>query len=171
LKGEHGAHRLVRPPKDKRHSEKVSVWAQVEVMPDVPLSPSATREVLRNVKIESKPVRENGVLTDKITRLVTITAGNRVLQWRNHLNIEDLDDHVPRYLHALQSSHQPSTISYQSPNGDETVQFANQVRVYSIFKQQSVRDLRTNVTHNQPKKVLAGALDEFLLAYLEMSVS
>lgn len=171
LKGENGAHRLVRPPKDKRHSEKVSVWAQVEVMPDVPLSPSATREVLRNVKIESKPVRENGVLTDKITRLVTITAGNRVLQWRNHLNIEDLDDHVPRYLHALQSSHQPSTISYQSPNGDETVQFANQVRVYSIFKQQSVRDLRTNVTHNQPKKVLAGALDEFLLAYLEMSVS
>ena len=51
---------------------------------------------------------------------------------------------------------------------DGLVAIADQVRVYTLYKQQSVRDLRTKRSSTQPKKVLGGALDEFLLAYLEM---
>jgi protein subunit release factor B len=51
------------------------------------------------------------------------------------------------------------------------VALAEPVRTYTLFKQQSVKDPRTGVVSHQPKKVLAGSLDDFLIAYLTLSAS
>ncbi len=46
---------------------------------------------------------------------------------------------------------------------DRPLKLADQVRACTLFKQSSVKDARTGPTSTQPKKVLAGALDEFLI--------
>lgn len=176
LKGEAGAHKLTRATpgrggrgkESERASERAAVWATVDVMPDMPLSAQQIRELLRTLSIESRAVREPGTLSERITRIATLTQGNRALQWRNRLSSEELEEQAARYFHALRVI--PGAAQPAVAPADADVLVANQVRAYSIYKQQSVRDARTNLTSSQPRKVLAGALDEFLLAYLEMTV-
>jgi peptide chain release factor 2 len=176
LKGEAGAHKLTRATpgrggrgkESERASERAAVWATVDVLPDMPLPAQQIRELLRTLSIESKAVREPGTLSERITRIATLTQGSRALQWRNRLSSEELEEQAARYFHALRAM--PGTVQTAAAPADAEVLVASQVRAYSIYKQQSVRDARTNLTSSQPRKVLAGALDEFLLAYLEMTV-
>jgi ATP-dependent Clp protease ATP-binding subunit ClpC len=172
LKGEAGAHKLTRATPGRtgrgKESDRAAVWATVDVMPDMPLSAQQVRESLRTLSIESKAVREPGTLSERITRIATLTQGNRALQWRNRLSSEELEEQAARYFHALRVV--PGSAQSSAAQADADVLIASQVRAYSIYKQQSVRDARTNLTNSQPRKVLAGALDEFLLAYLEMTV-
>jgi ATP-dependent Clp protease ATP-binding subunit ClpA/protein subunit release factor B len=166
LKGETGAHRLVRPVPGKA-SDRVTIWAQIDVLPDLPLTAASQREVLRTVRIENKPVRESGVLEERITRSVTITQnGNisRTLHWRNRLRDDEFEEQLTRYLRALDQTIPTGVLST-----DPDVLVAHQVRSYTVFKQQSVRDARTGLSSSQVRKVLTGALDQFLLAYLELT--
>jgi peptide chain release factor 2 len=181
LKGEAGLHRLVRtasaPRGRDKGPERVSVFARVDVLSDLPASAP------HDFKVESKPIRGTGVLVDKLTRLCTLSFGANkdrpAVQWRNALPADELDAQARRYAAALvrlaqaQSAKASANAGEPVPNGagageDGLVEIADQVRVFAMHKQQSVRDLRTKRTSTQPKKVLAGALDEFLLAYLEM---
>lgn len=168
LKGETGLHRLVRQS-PKRDGERISVWARVEVLPDAPVASNAANEV----RIEHRPLREPGVLTNKLLRQTTITlgkageaGGQRTIVWRHALPADEIEGHarryVPRWLNAQQQLVQV--------DGSEPVKLADQVRTYTLFKQASVKDARTGLTSTQPKKVLAGALDEFLIAYLTASL-
>jgi ATP-dependent Clp protease ATP-binding subunit ClpA/protein subunit release factor B len=163
LRGESGAHRLIRPADPKKPSERLNIWAQVDVYPDLPLSAAQARDVMRDTRVEQRALRETGVLVDKLTRQAQISDSSRALTWRNALSTEETDDTIARYLFALRA--QRETPASQS----QDLLIAAQVRTYTLHKQQSVRDTRTNVVSAQPRKVLAGALDEFLLAYLTMT--
>ena len=121
---------LVRQAASKKDGDRVSVFARVEVPPDLPT------QAARDFKMDSKPIREGGELF-----VATLLAAAQ----------------MPSALAARAES-----------NDDGLVAIADQVRVYTLYEQQSVRDLRTKRSSTQPKKVLGGALDEFLLAYLEM---
>lgn len=171
LKGETGSHRLVRQS-PKRDGERISVWARVEVLPDTPPVGNAAGDL----RIEHRPLRESGVLTNKLLRQTTITlgksgeaGGRRTLIWRHALPADEIEGHArryaPRWLLAQQQLAYPAQV-----DGDEPLKLADQVRTYTLFKQSSVKDMRTGVTSTQPKKVLAGALDEFLIAYLTASL-
>ncbi|MCS7055442.1 MAG: AAA family ATPase [Thermoflexales bacterium] len=171
LKGESGLHRLVRQS-PKRDGERISVWARVEVFPDAPMPGNGTSDL----KIEHRPMREAGMLTDKLLRQTTITlakpgesGGRRTIVWRHALSADEIEGHarryVPRWLLAQQQ-----LVDAARPNDSEPLKLADQVRVYTLFKQASVKDSRTGLTSTQPKKVLAGALDEFLIAYLTASL-
>lgn len=171
LRGEAGSHRLVRQS-PKRDGSRVSVWARVEMFPDVPLA----EDSLRNIRIEHRPLRGAGVLTDRLIRQTTITLGKvgeaseRVITWRHALPAEEIEGHARRYLLRWLNAQRQLTQPAAPADDGEPLKLADQVRVYTLFKQMSVKDTRTGVVSMQPKKVLAGALDEFLLAYLTMSV-
>ncbi len=49
---------------------------------------------------------------------------------------------------------------------DRPLKLADQVRTCTLFKRSSMKDARTGLTSTQPKKAPAGALDDFLIAYL-----
>lgn len=165
LRGESGAHRLIRGIDPKRPNERASIWAQVDVHPDLPLSAVQARDAMREVRVEHRPLREAGVLIEKLSRASTITDGARALHWRNALSSEEFDDTIARYLSAQRAAREAPAAQSQD------LLIATQVRNYTLHKQQSVRDTRTNVVSAQPRKVLAGALDEFLLAYLTMTTA
>jgi ATP-dependent Clp protease ATP-binding subunit ClpC len=172
LKGETGSHRLVRGPAStasKRADPRVMVWARVDVLPDLPVPASAARDI----KVDARAIREAGVLADRLTRSVTITAakGGHVMLWRNALALEETEQHAARFLAAQSAQSQSQPAEALPAPQDDVIPIADQVRVYTLYKQQSVRDLRTNHASTQPKKVLAGELDDFLLAYLQMSVA
>jgi ATP-dependent Clp protease ATP-binding subunit ClpC len=173
LKGEAGLHRLVRQAASKRDGDRISVFARVEVLPDL----LTQAQAMRDVRLESKPIRESGELVDKLTRQIVWVMGReaRPIIWRNALAADEVEQQARRFVAALLAAAQtPSATnttgeSNAGDTGDDgLVAIADQVRVYTLYKQQSVRDLRTKRSSTQPKKVLAGALDEFLLAYLEM---
>jgi ATP-dependent Clp protease ATP-binding subunit ClpC len=168
LKGESGAHRLVFPA-EKRPAEKITAWAQIDVHPDLPLTQQQLSDVLKTMRIENTGVRETGVIEERITRRLVITQqhalGVQTLYWRNRLSTDDIEDQVARYLHAL-----GNRVNTPSATLSDDVLVASQVRTYTLYKANSVRDTRTGHSSTQTRRVLAGELDAFLLAFLEMSV-
>ncbi len=170
LKGEAGAHRLIYPA-ERRPAEKVTAWAQIDVRPDLPLAREALRDLLRSVRIDNTGTRESGVIEERITRKLVIThqhaQGAQTLHWRNRLPVDEVEEHVARFLNALSAG---AGASIASATLSDDVLVASQVRTYSLFKANAVRDARTGHSSTQTRKVLAGDLDAFLLAFLEMSV-
>lgn len=164
LHGEAGIHKLVRSA-PQRSTMRVTVRAAVEVTPDLP----GDESLLREVAISHKPMREAGALTDKLTRQTTISLGKtsertgRVLVWRHGQLSETAEPAARRF--AAQWLRAQQAVQADGVALDEPV------RTYTLFKQQNVKDARTGVVSHQPKKVLAGALDDFLIAYLTLSAS
>jgi protein subunit release factor B len=90
-----------------------------------------------------------------------------VLLWRHGQLNETVEPAVRRFVAqwlTKQEAGEPAQVS-------DGVALAEPVRTYTLFKQQSVKDPRTGVVSHQPKKVLAGSLDDFLIAYLTLSAS
>ena len=120
-------------------------------------------------------MREPASLVERLTRSATITPlkqlTGRVIVWRNNLAPEEIEPLAARYVMALAARGPAQMASAESLDADGVAPLRDQVRAYSVFKQHSVRDLRTQHSSTQPRKVLAGALDEFLLAYLEFESS
>jgi protein subunit release factor A/DNA polymerase III delta prime subunit len=168
LRGETGIHKLVRSA-PQRSTMRVTVRVSVDVLPDLPVDEAALREVT----LSHKPLREAGALTDKLTRQTAITLGKtsertgRVLLWRHGQLNETVEPAVRRFVAqwlTKQEAGEPAQVK-------DGVALAEPVRTYTLFKQQSVKDPRTGVVSHQPKKVLAGSLDDFLIAYLTLSAS
>jgi ATP-dependent Clp protease ATP-binding subunit ClpA/protein subunit release factor B len=166
LRGEAGIHKLVRSA-PQRSTLRVTVRAAVEVMADLP----AEESLLREVAISHKPLREAGALTDRLTRQTTITLGKtgertgRVLVWRHGQLNETVEPAARRFVAQWLMQHEAG----DGAQAQDGVALAEAVRTYTLFKQQSVKDARTGVVSHQPKKVLAGNLDDFLIAYLTQS--
>lgn len=166
LRGEAGIHKLVRPA-PQRSTVRMTVRASVEVMADLP----GDELLLREVSIQHKPLREVGVLADRLTRQTTISLGKtsertgRMLVWRHGQLGETLEPVARRF--AAQWLARQDAGDVASAAIDVAVDAP--VRTYTLFKQQSVKDARTGVVSHQVKKVLAGALDDFLIAYLTQS--
>ena len=168
LKGETGSHRLTMAAPGKRNGARLTVWARVEVLP---AGAVAARNAAREVKVETRPMREPASLVERLTRSATITPlrqlTGRVIVWRNNLTPDVIEPLAARYVMALAARGPAQMASAESLDADGVALIRDQVRAYSVFKQHSVRDLRTQHSSTQPGKVLAGALDDFLLAYLE----
>lgn len=171
LRGETGSHRLVRQS-PKRDGERITVWARVEVLPDSPLVGNPTNDI----SIEHRPLREAGALTARLLRQTTIALGKpgeagsrRAIVWRRALSADEVEAHVRRYAPRWLHAQQQLTRAAQADD-DGPLKLADQVRTYTLFKQSSVKDARTGLTSTQSKKVLAGALDDFLIAYLTASL-
>ncbi len=168
LKGETGSHRLTMAAPGKRTGARLTVWARVEVLP---AGVTAIRNPAREVKVETRPMREPASLVERLTRSATVTPlkqlTGRVIVWRNNLAPEAIEPLAARYVVALAARGPAQMASAEPPDADGLMPLRDQVRTYSVFKQHLVKDLRTHFSSTQPGKVLAGALDDFLLAYLE----
>jgi len=96
-------------------------------------------------------------------------ARERTIVWRHALSSDEIEEHARRYVPRWLNARQAGQAAEHADDG-EPLKMADQVRIYTLFKQAGVKDTRTGVTSTQPKKVLAGAIDEFLIAYLMASL-
>ena len=175
LKGEHGVHRLVRLSPYNADNLRQTSFAKVEVMPKIE-TPDEVQVDDKDLKIDVYRSGGHGGqsvnTTDSAVRVTHIPTGIVVAiqNERSQLqNKETAMTMVRSKLAQLQiEQHADSLRELKGPN--EQAAWGNQIRSYVLHPYKQVKDLRTRYESSDPDAVLAGELDPFIDAYLEMSL-
>lgn len=176
LKSEHGVHRLVRLSPFNADSLRQTSFAKVEVMPKVD-QPEAVVIDDKDLKIDVYRAGGHGGqsvnTTDSAVRVTHIPT-NIVVAIQNERsqlqNKETAMTILRSRLAQLQlEQHQENIRELKGPN--EQAAWGNQIRSYVLHPYKQVKDLRTGYTATDPDMILDGALDPFMQAYLEHTIS
>lgn len=176
LKSEHGVHRLVRLSPFNADSLRQTSFAKVEVMPKVD-KPEVVQIDDKDLKIDVYRAGGHGGqsvnTTDSAVR-VTHVPTNIVVAIQNERsqlqNKETALTILRSRLAQLQlEQHQENIRELKGPN--EQAAWGNQIRSYVLHPYKQVKDLRTGQLSTDPELVLDGALDPFMQAYLEHTIS
>ena len=175
LKSEAGVHRLVRiSPFDSnksRHTSFASVEATPEVLDD-------TEVVLQEDDLKIDTYRASGAggqhinRTDSAVRITHIPTGIVVSCQTQRSQFQNKE----RCLQILKSK--LSAILYQEKMDkinavkgiQKNIEWGSQIRSYVMCPYTLVKDNRTNTENSNVNAVLNGELDEFIFAYLKMSI-
>ncbi len=171
LAGELGVHRLVRlSPFDATHSRHTS-FALVEVMPEV-LVEKELEIPSSDLKIEtfraSGPGGQGVNTTDSAVRITHIPTGINVSCQNERSQLQNKNT----ALRILKSKLLNEKIKKEEEErakirGEHLLAgWGNQIRSYILHPYNLVKDHRTGQEVKEAKKVLDGALDEFIEAYL-----
>lgn len=170
LKGEHGVHRLVRlSPFDADRARHTS-FALVEVVPE--LAAPVVELTSDDLKIETfRSSGHGGQNVQKVETAVRVThlptglsasSQNERSQAQNKaLAIKILQG---KLLHALQAARKEKLDELRG--GLIKPEWGHQIRSYVLHPYQLVKDHRTNHEEKDAKRVLAGAIDPFIEAWL-----
>ena len=156
LSGEEGLHRLVRRPAGGSKQETETVAARVEVTPllrtEDPVDAVARREpVFDRVSVGSGRTTRSG------TRVRLPDSGGDLVLLNQLSEVENSE---------LGAWILRSLITLRRRNGD-AVEPPGLVRSYDTAENMVVKDKRTGLTLHNLRKVFAGEIDDFLVAYLK----
>ena len=175
LSTERGVHRLVRlSPFDPNHLRHTS-FAVVEVMPaseedaEVSVRPE---DIKMDFFRASGPGGQNVQKVASAVRLTHIPTGI-VISCQNERSQHQNREFAMRILRARLLSHQNEQRAEELAQlrGERvSPEWGNQIRSYVLHPYKSVKDHRTNHQSTNPDRVLDGALDEFIEAYLLTTV-
>jgi peptide chain release factor 2 len=172
LKGEHGVHRLVRLSPFNSDNLRQTSFAKVEILPKVD-RPDAIEIDEKELKVDVYRSGGHGGqsvnTTDSAVR-VTHLPTNIVVAIQNErsqLQNKEMAMTILRSrLAQLQiEQHLEKLEQIKGPN--QSAEWGNQIRSYVLHPYKQVKDLRTRHESSDPDAVLDGALDPFILAYLE----
>jgi len=174
LKAERGVHRLVRISPFDANKRRHTSFASVDVIPEV-------KEDLE-VKLEEKDLvidtyRSSGAggqnvqKTDSAVRITHLPTGivaqcqNERSQYQNKQTaMKVLKARI--YEHERQKKEQELLKAYGAQK--KKIEWGSQVRSYVLHPYTMVKDHRTEYETGDANKVLNGALDDFIEAYLKM---
>jgi peptide chain release factor 2 len=172
LKGETGVHRLVRISPFDSGARRHTSFASVEVIPEL----DETIEVeIKDDDLRVDTYRASGAggqhinTTDSAVRLthlptgVVVSVQNERSQIANRKRAMEV---LKAKLIQLKEQENKKNISELAGEKRE-INFGSQIRSYVLHPYMMVKDHRTNVESGQPEKVLNGALDPFIQAYLK----
>lgn len=175
LKGEAGVHRLVRiSPFDankSRHTSFASVEATPEVLDDIEV-------ILKEEDLKIDTYRASGAggqhinRTDSAVRITHLPTGLVVSCQTQRSQFQNKE----KCLQVLKSK--LAAILYQEKMDkinaikgiQKNIEWGSQIRSYVMCPYTLVKDNRTNVENSNVNAILNGTLDEFIFAYLKMSI-
>ncbi len=151
LSGEEGLHRLVRRPAGGGKTETETVAARVEVTPLLRTEDPVDAVARREAQIDRVPLG-GGRTTRSGTRVRLADAELVLLNTLSEVENSELGTWILRSL-----------VTMRKPDAES----AGLVRSYDTAENMVVKDRRTGVTVHNLRKVFAGEIDEFLVAYLK----
>lgn len=173
LKGESGAHRLVRLSPFNANNLRHTSFALVEILPeieettDVQIKPEDLRvDTFRS----SGPGGQNVNKVETAVRITHVPSGIAVAaqsERSQSANREQAMKILASRLHQLELKKQEKEVAVLRIGiqaGEGTAEWGAQIRNYVLHPYKLVKDLRTGVESKEPERVLDGELDEFIEA-------
>ena len=171
LKAEIGVHRLVRISPFDSAGRRHTAFASIHCIPD--LDDGIEIEIDdKDLKIDT--YRSSGAggqhvnKTDSAVRITHMPSGI-VVQCQNERSQHKNKATAMKILKAklydkeqLERAQEIDAINAQK----REIAWGSQIRSYVLYPYRQVKDLRTEVVHNDPSAVLDGDLDDFITAYL-----
>ena len=172
LKSENGVHRLVRLSPFNANNLRQTSFALVEVLPVI----KADKEVEideKNLRIDVYHAGGHGGqgvnTTDSAVRITHLPTGTVVAiqnERSQHQNKEKAMEILRGKLVQMQLEQHAATIG--ELRAGESAGWGQQIRNYVLQPYKLVKDTRTGYESKEPDKVLAGEIDGFIDAYLEL---
>ena len=171
LKSEHGVHRLVRISPFNANAKRQTSFASCEVMPDIEKDLDVE---VRDDDIRIDTYRSSGAGGQHINKTssairithyptgIVVTCQNERSQLQNKNKAMQMLKQKLYMLKVEENAEKEAAIRGEvMENG-----FGSQIRSYVLQPYTMVKDLRTGEESSNADKVLDGALDQFMLAYL-----
>ncbi len=176
LKGEHGVHRLVRlSPFNADHLRQTS-FAKVDVMPKIE-RPDEIELDDKDLKIDVYRSGGHGGqsvnTTDSAVRITHIPSGVSVAIQNERSQLQNKETAMTIIRSKLAQLQQEQHLQHLSDlkGNNQSAEWGNQIRSYVLHPYKQVKDLRTGYETSEPDKVLDGALNKFIDAYLEHNLA
>lgn len=175
LRSEHGVHRLVRLSPFNADSLRQTSFALVEVLPQI--------DEPEEVQIDEKDLRidvyrsggkggQSVNTTDSAVRITHIPT-NTVVAIQNERsqlqNKETAMKILRSKLAQLQAEQHAASLS--DLKATKSAEWGAQIRNYVLHPYTLVKDTRTGYEEHDAQKVLDGAIDNFIISYLERPTS
>ncbi len=175
LKGEHGVHRLVRLSPFNSDNLRQTSFAKVEVMPKID-RPDDLQLDDKDLKIDVYRSGGHGGqsvnTTDSAVRVTHIPTGIAVAIQNERSQLQNKETALTilrsKLAQLQMEQHAEKLNELKGPN--QSAEWGNQIRSYVLHPYKQVKDLRTKYETSDPDKVLDGALDPLVNAYLEHSL-
>lgn len=176
LRGEHGVHRLVRLSPYNADNLRQTSFAKVEVMPKID-QPDAIEIDDKDLKIDVFRSGGHGGqsvnTTDSAVRITHIPTGIVISIQNERSQLQNKETAMTilrsKLAQLQQEQHQIDLKSIKGPN--QSAEWGNQIRSYVLHPYKQVKDLRTLHETSDAKRVIDGAIDEFIESYLEFNIT
>ncbi len=172
LAGEHGVHRLVRLSPFNADNLRQTSFAKVEVMPSID-KPSEVQIDEKDLKIDVYRAGGHGGqsvnTTDSAVRVTHIPTGITVAIQNERSQLQNKETALgilrSKIVQLQLQQHAENLADIKGPN--QSAEWGNQIRSYVLHPYKQVKDNRSGYETSDAEKILDGALDPLIDAWLE----